>query len=933
MDNGAHFYCCDFQVHTPRDINWEGERPTTQDERKEYAQIFIKKCRERGLNSVAITDHHDVAFFPYIKHAAENELDENGQPVPLRDRIIVFPGMELTLKVPCQALLILDADFPVSKLPNLPTVLQVTQNPPSDPTHSQVEPLGNIKTLSDIYELLDNDDFCLGRYIVLPHVKDGGHKTLLRSGFQAHYKEMPCVGGYVDGSLKNQGDGVKKILEGLDKNYGYKPLGVFQTSDCRSATLKELGTHSSWVKWSRPTAEAIRQACLARHTRITHEEPLIPSIVIQRLEVSDSKFMGPINLDFNPQLNCIIGGRGTGKSTILEYLRWVLCDQPPRVTDDDEGVPDYEKNRLRLINNTLVPSNSDVTINFLLNEVPHTVRRKANNGEVFLKINGGDFQECSKEDIRSLLPIRSYSQKQLSGVGVRNDELYRLVRGPISKDLNDLQQKANESKEQLRALYGQIISKRNLDKQLNNERLELHSLNQQASQLRKGLTGLTESEQAIIEKHELIEEEKRLVGIYDQGLKGLREIIQSTQGELSLLTKGPGVGDNLPNKNSILKLEEQYKKMVLTAEETLTSLTKKLEDQGESSKDYIEIRKEWHKNVDSHDQAYEAVKLKATSHQDKIIQISKLEKRMRELTKLITKKEQSLTSLGNPEIEYQVARKDWLDSFSKKGDLLESECKRLTDESDNLIKATLNRGAELKNVSTEFKEITKGTHIRENKWEGLLETIRSNPSPTDKWVELLDELKEIAHLEDTEASKVDLSKLPLLISNSFTDNELKKLSQNLSVDQWLALSLVELEDEIKFEYRQKKDEYISFSDASAGQQATALLKVLLNQEGPPLIIDQPEEDLDNEVIQEIIRDIWSAKSKRQIIFTSHNANIVVNGDADLVIVCSYRTKGDQSGGKIRASGAIDQPEINEHITSIMEGGREAFQLRRDKYGF
>jgi predicted ATPase len=74
---------------------------------------------------------------------------------------------------------------------------------------------------------------------------------------------------------------------------------------------------------------------------------------------------------------------------------------------------------------------------------------------------------------------------------------------------------------------------------------------------------------------------------------------------------------------------------------------------------------------------------------------------------------------------------------------------------------------------------------------------------------------------------------------------------------------------------------------------------LLNQPGPPLLIDQPEEDLDNPVMQEIVEQLWNAKQKRQIIFVSHNANLVVNGDAELVAWCDYRKAGDQSGGNSR----------------------------------
>lgn len=66
---------------------------------------------------------------------------------------------------------------------------------------------------------------------------------------------------------------------------------------------------------------------------------------------------------------------------------------------------------------------------------------------------------------------------------------------------------------------------------------------------------------------------------------------------------------------------------------------------------------------------------------------------------------------------------------------------------------------------------------------------------------------------------------------------------------------------------------------------------------------------------------------------SHNANLVVNGDAELVACCDYRTTATESGGQIKLAGAIDMPEINKEITEVMEGGIEAFKLRHQKYGF
>jgi chromosome segregation protein len=82
-----------------------------------------------------------------------------------------------------------------------------------------------------------------------------------------------------------------------------------------------------------------------------------------------------------------------------------------------------------------------------------------------------------------------------------------------------------------------------------------------------------------------------------------------------------------------------------------------------------------------------------------------------------------------------------------------------------------------------------------------------------------------------------------------------------------------------------------------------------------------------------VEHLWKAKTRRQIIFASHNANLVVNGDAELVVWCDYRKAGDQSLGKIAGEGAIDVPDIREAIKRVMEGGEAAFKLRKEKYGF
>lgn len=177
---------------------------------------------------------------------------------------------------------------------------------------------------------------------------------------------------------------------------------------------------------------------------------------------------------------------------------------------------------------------------------------------------------------------------------------------------------------------------------------------------------------------------------------------------------------------------------------------------------------------------------------------------------------------------------------------------------------------------------------------------------------------------------------PLLSDDyAFGDNERIRIVKSTTRQTWLEMALTELEfvPVIKYVTNIRSDQSIDFAEASAGQQATALLNVLLNQKDYPLIIDQPEDDIDNRAIDQIIKMIWKSKKKRQLIFASHNANLVVNGDAELVVCFDYVNASDQSRGTIKVEGAIDNQLIKAEITSVMEGGEKAFKLRKEKYGF
>lgn len=935
MDKGAHFYRCDFQVHTPRDLRWTGPSAISDEERLAYSHKLVAACRERGLQAIAITDHHCMTFVPFIRQAAAEETSADGLALRNEERLIVFPGMELTLGVPCQAIVIFDADFPNDFIPNVLTAFTINQNGPEQPKIAEVQRLDHIQSLKGLKDQLDKHTFLRDRYTVFPNVSGEGPFSLLRTGMAGKYSEMPWVGGYTDGEFAKLKDGPRNIIAGKDKNWGNKRIACIQTSDSRRDDHVTLGTPSTWIKWAKPSAEALRQACLAQESRISLDSPRVPETFIASVSVSNSSFLGPVDLALNPQYSALIGGRGTGKSTVLEYIRWALCDQPP--LDGLDDTPSYQARRSRLIDKTLRPLNSTVQVTYVLNGVPHVIRRSSIDGTVQMKIGAGEMHACTEEEVRALLPIQAYSQKQLSDVSVRVDELTRFITAPIKGDLDRLERNATDRANRIKEAYATRQRFRELSKLLNKRLLEEQSIIEQANSLRSSLSGLSENDRHLLDQgrdysaaNAQIEAWRAGVGTVHQKAEELRSIVEVQLASLQVSPDKPADERQL--------LDEARAAYSGLLESALTSLSK-LTD---AARTIVEPSPEdtsenpwtaWKARHQGFQDKYNAAVHRSSSHSEKLQQLSALEARVRELTNEATRTRELLTTLASADANYNAARGEWLAAQAEQDALVERECAALTARSGGAIRVGVKRHAD----SAAFVEILRqglsGSRVQGNKIEALGSTITNAANPAATWQQILDDLEKIADHEQGTSPTESRPRADALLAAGLTQSDLDRMTQTLQPEIWLALSLTPIASVPVYEFRTRESEYIPFENASAGQQATALLKTLLNQPGPPLLIDQPEEDLDNPVMLEIVEQLWEAKRLRQIVFASHNANLVVNGDAELVAWFGYRAAGDESRGTIVGEGAIDIPDAREAIKRIMEGGESAFRLRREKYGF
>ena len=113
-----------------------------------------------------------------------------------------------------------------------------------------------------------------------------------------------------------------------------------------------------------------------------------------------------------------------------------------------------------------------------------------------------------------------------------------------------------------------------------------------------------------------------------------------------------------------------------------------------------------------------------------------------------------------------------------------------------------------------------------------------------------------------------------------------------------------------------------------GQKCTTILPILLLESASPLLIDQPEDNLDNAFIYEtVVKSVRGVRGKRQLIFVTHNPNIPVLGDAQRVVVL----QSDGRMASVKAMGTVD--EVKDEIETVLEGGREAFRRRKERYGY
>lgn len=284
------------------------------------------------------------------------------------------------------------------------------------------------------------------------------------------------------------------------------------------------------------------------------------------------------------------------------------------------------------------------------------------------------------------------------------------------------------------------------------------------------------------------------------------------------------------------------------------------------------------------------------------------------------------------------------------GDVYEALARGITLSTNDRVKMEVIRAGDISRAVGEFQEqIRDKRRFRSGDVEELTRVIQNKSQelaiqPAQLWTELVDNL--LHRFEANQDKKLGRPPGDTEPPNCrWVGTLLDRLHELVADfdDQLVGILLCQYVPDsavIHLRRRVDRDEYLPISQASVGQKATALFLILLAQTDGLLIIDQPEDDLDNAFItSDILPALEDLKHRQQVIFATHNANMLVNAESEKIIVLDTEPRPTPMEelptirGKIEYEGGIDQPKLRTRVTGILEGGQEAFLARERKYRF
>ncbi|BDW89387.1 TrlF family AAA-like ATPase [Thalassospira tepidiphila] len=878
----AKFWKCALQVNPASYIKYRGEIQALTEQ--EYNTKLLNVCLEEQIKVVGVADHGNV-----------DGVDEIRKLLGEHD-IVVFPGFEISSSEKVHFVCLFSESTSSQTLERFLGNLEL------------LDPQDGIRPSKLSATQLVEKVQQLGGFIYAAHCTNAN--GVLQKRLDHIWKLDGLRACQIPGTVENlkgvEDDFYRRVLKNKEPSYyRERSMAIINAKDVEDPDTLRDATSSCRIKMTRPCFASFKQAFLdpSSRVRLNSEIPDNYASAIESVRFIGG-YLDGVDINFSDHLNAVIGGRGTGKSTLLECIRFAM-DITPK-TDS------AKKQHSEIIKENLGTEKASVILEVrsaTMHGRTFTISRRFGDKPV-VRDNNGNTTPYSPRD---LLPhIEIFGQNEIYEISQSSVGALPLLNRFIEEGENETSVKVQNIMTQLQENRIQIVSYRQQLAEIELEVEELPKLIDEQKQFQS--LGIEENLRVI----PLLEAEKKLSQRSDEGIQLLN------QSYASFSTSLPDTdffkveeAKNLPHDSILKKMEDTLNSLTKNLAKNITEISNLIstsEQKLKTHKDELasniekmerEIEDKFKDIPASHGKSGKEI---GTRYQNIIVKIEKIKPKKRQLDKI--KKE-----IENLTINRLALLADINEARSERSQPLVKAIKRLNKNLSGKLRLKL----EVEANRTPLLDFVTNCNLENIGAKRLAWLKGENTFSPASLAQAIRKGKEAILKEKWGATSTSCDALTKLHEEKLLEMEEIELLDTIQL-------------ELNVSHNEAKESYRPLAKLSTGQQCTALLHLLLLENNDPLVLDQPEDNLDNAFIADrIVAELRSAKLSRQFIFATHNANIPVFGDAEWIGVFDVI---DGKGYILpEQQGAIDQPNIQSLAANILEGGKSAFNQRREKYGF
>lgn len=864
----AEFVKCALQVNPYNYIKYRGEVQTFGE--NEYNQEILRICKEQQIRVVGLADHGSA----HSGESLRTLLSENG--------ITVFPGFEIASSEKIHIVCLFPEDTPPRTLDRYLGQLGLINVEdgisPSDMTCKEIGRIVNTEL----------DGFWYAAHIT----NDNG---ILKLGqMQQTWKSEHLIAAQIPSTRSNLEFNHKNIIENKDPNYfRSQPMALINARDVSKPDDLEKLESSSLIKLSEINFSGFKQAFNDPDSRVKLLTELDDNhhSVISKVQISGG-YLDEFNIKLSRNLNTVIGGRGTGKSTLVELLRYALGKEAIS--------PQSKMNSKNLVESNLGSASGKIELTISSNQQHgrgYKIIKRYGEPTVITDIDG----ILSNLKIEDILPsVEIIGQNEIMELS-QNEEAKIQILNRFLPNMDSLYTDKKQILRELKINRETIVALNDKLEDLSSQVQLLPNLNEKMKAFEE--LGIKDK----LSVADNISREEEYFRLIDAELK-------SKTFKLPLLELPFQTEDvvSLPNKKVFIEVETIF---------------------ADSNKKINELIKSYNELIS--DSEMKKNKFKEEWEEEKEAIHSEIQKAIKSLPGIHGKTGEEIAE----EFKHTSLRIAQINPLSAQRDKIDSEFQSLLTTRDNHLERLRVCNDKIRDsLRTSIKRVNKGPLKGKIRIELLPNKNRINLSrfieklptfgpKTLEWINLAEALTIPTFCYNLDNGILYEKYKTYGLTSSRAD-----IIATITLDQRLQLDEIELQDtiDIQLNVSAEGDVYKSLDKLSKGQQCTAILNILLLENKDPLIIDQPEDNLDNAFIaNNIVSELREHKMKRQFIFASHNANIPVFGDSELIIV--MQEEDGQGVAKDEFIGSIDAENVKQSVIRTLEGGDNAFRMRKLKY--